>query len=456
MTLRLAFVVSGKPVPKARARQGKGGIWYTPSQTVHYERHIKWTAIEALQQRKVDREPPWPVDARYRVEVLIFFPDARRRDADNVFKSAADALNPRRASSLRPAGKPFVWKDDVQIVEHSVKVMGIDKLNPRIEVVIEVLQRRRAHDDETTTEARSTGVPACDDRWQDANGGRVGSPERRRVRDADSRTAPHGLESADRGVRSTGADATRGGCAMLNETAGGACNTPARHTGGYPVHSPEVITPTPNGHMLAIARAMLALPVPRKKLYRHDGQSVRLHLARRIGNGAVLVSQTGCWMWIRTKDSGGYANMTIDGRATHVSRVGWEVFFGEPPGGMDICHHCDEPACVFPEHWFRGTRSDNMKDCFQKGRGRAPGCGLPPVAFLGAENASARLTDVAVLDARERYAAGGIEMKDLAAELGVSDSTVNMFVRGRTWKHVGGPIAIGDQRNKTSHTRPRA
>lgn len=137
--MKLEFVVEGKPVPKARARQGKGGIWYTPKQTVHYERRIKWTAIEALQLRKVAGEPPWPVDRRYFVLVLLFYPDRRRRDDDNVFKSIADALNPRRGTKLRPPGRAFVWKDDHQVVDHRVKNMGVDKLNPRAEVTIEVL-----------------------------------------------------------------------------------------------------------------------------------------------------------------------------------------------------------------------------------------------------------------------------------------------------------------------------
>lgn len=143
MTLRLEFVVDGKPVPKARARQGltKSGvrIWFTPKRTVAYERHVKWTAIEALQERKIAGEPPWPVDARYRVTMLIFLANARRVDIDNIGKAVLDSMNPRRANALRPAGKPFVWKDDSQVAEQTMKLMGIDKLRPRVEVAIEVL-----------------------------------------------------------------------------------------------------------------------------------------------------------------------------------------------------------------------------------------------------------------------------------------------------------------------------
>jgi len=39
---------------------------------------------------------------------------------------------------------------------------------------------------------------------------------------------------------------------------------------------------------------------------------------------------------------------------------------------MFICHHCDNPSCVNPEHLFIGTRSENMKDAYKEGRVHMP------------------------------------------------------------------------------------
>jgi hypothetical protein len=42
------------------------------------------------------------------------------------------------------------------------------------------------------------------------------------------------------------------------------------------------------------------------------------------------------------------------------------------PGDV-ACHHCDEPACVNPEHIYRGTRKSNMEDKVRRGRARSTG-----------------------------------------------------------------------------------
>jgi DNA-binding XRE family transcriptional regulator len=77
----------------------------------------------------------------------------------------------------------------------------------------------------------------------------------------------------------------------------------------------------------------------------------------------------------------------------------------------------------------------------------------------GERNVSSRLTEDKVLDIRRRYKAGGISQYALAAEYGVSQTTIKDITRGRTWKHVGTPAdwvrhVNGSDRDHCLHGHP--
>lgn len=86
----------------------------------------------------------------------------------------------------------------------------------------------------------------------------------------------------------------------------------------------------------------------------------------------------GCWNWIGQKSQLGYGRIMIGSRTDNsrrkvfAHRVSYELHFGKISDDLVVCHKCDNPGCVNPQHLFLGTQKDNMADAKEKGRVRKP------------------------------------------------------------------------------------
>ncbi len=139
--------------------------------------------------------------------------------------------------------------------------------------------------------------------------------------------------------------------------------------------------------------------------------------------------EEGCWEWMRNKYKQGYGQITSFQKSYLAHRLAWEYAFGSIPDGMFVCHKCDNPSCVRPDHLFLGTPLTNMRDKISKGRS---------VVKSGTALASAKLTEDAVRHIRLTYRRRipGHTAKELAAKFGVSASVVAMVAARQAWKHV--------------------
>lgn len=85
----------------------------------------------------------------------------------------------------------------------------------------------------------------------------------------------------------------------------------------------------------------------------------------------IPVPESGCWIWLGAWDSRGRGKLGRNGKNFIViPRLFYLFHKGEIPTGMFVCHKCDTPPCVNPDHLFLGTAQDNAVDREQKGRGR--------------------------------------------------------------------------------------
>lgn len=85
-----------------------------------------------------------------------------------------------------------------------------------------------------------------------------------------------------------------------------------------------------------------------------------------------------CWLWTGAKHNFGYGKIFSKVGAPPLSahRLSFELHKGPVPKGMDVCHSCDNPSCVNPDHLFAGTAKDNINDCISKGRFMFPSSGI--------------------------------------------------------------------------------
>lgn len=137
----------------------------------------------------------------------------------------------------------------------------------------------------------------------------------------------------------------------------------------------------------------------------------------------VRSSKDSCWLWMGYKDKDGYGQFAIwiDGKrfSLRPHRVSWALHRGQIPDGLFVCHQCDNPACVRPDHLFIGTNRDNMIDCIVKGRfGRA------------------KLTDKQVQKIRSLYAVGNVTQEQLGTMFCMHQSYVSRIINNKRWEHL--------------------
>lgn len=155
---------------------------------------------------------------------------------------------------------------------------------------------------------------------------------------------------------------------------------------------------------------------PPHRIYKCKSLSERFWMKVKKG------TQKECWNWTASTDGGGYGKIGSGSRRAktlktlRASVVSWRLHFGAIPKGAYVCHTCDNPLCVNPEHLYLGDSKTNMDD--RVNRGRMPVGSALPQAILNEEQV------------REIKRTNGV------VRFSASPATVSHILAGRQWKHV--------------------
>lgn len=138
-----------------------------------------------------------------------------------------------------------------------------------------------------------------------------------------------------------------------------------------------------------------------------------------------------CWIWEGAKNGNfGHGIFRFDSGKNILShRFSWTIHNGPIPEGMNICHTCDNPPCVNPNHLWAGTTKDNVHDMIKKGRSNPP---------RGERQGNSKLTEEQVRSIRKEYIPGVTLQADIAKKYNIRYQTVDGICKRKSWRHIGG------------------
>jgi hypothetical protein len=132
-------------------------------------------------------------------------------------------------------------------------------------------------------------------------------------------------------------------------------------------------------------------------------------------------NSNGCWIFGNGK---GYQMFGPEYNAMYAHRFSYTIHKGKIPYGLFVCHTCDNPGCVNPEHLWLGTNKDNTDDKVAKGR-----------QLKGSQIPSARFTEAQIYEIRSATYYYGLN-RDLAKKYNCRQEVISKLRSGQGWKHV--------------------
>ena len=138
---------------------------------------------------------------------------------------------------------------------------------------------------------------------------------------------------------------------------------------------------------------------------------------QRFLENIKINKKTGCWEWTGFKNKKGYGTLSVNHKQRGAHRLSYQFYRGPIPKGMCVCHICDNPSCVNPDHLFLGTIQDNTQDMIDKNR------------HYG------KLSMEQVREIRAKYATNKYSMSELGLAYMVCRDTISKIIKNKRIKY---------------------
>lgn len=164
---------------------------------------------------------------------------------------------------------------------------------------------------------------------------------------------------------------------------------------------------------------------------RQREQAIDREVAMECYRQHVLIGELDeCWECDGKPIGKGYRSIKVGGYNFYAHRLAFFLFNGWWPR-PNANHSCrGNRWCANPHHIYEGTQKQNMEDKILHG-----------TASVGEKNPRSVLTDVLVLELRDRYRRGGVTTLDLEREIGIDDAAIGAAITGKKWKHLPGALS---------------